>query len=354
MRGLAEAPLVPDRRGTAPAGWRRSTITTEIAAADRHALGTTARVVVWPEHALDRAIESVEGELERLDRAASRFRPDSEISRTARPGDGIFMVSGLLAEAIEVALAAARWTEGRVVPTAGAALAACGYDRDFALVEAAGESGAPIPSPAPLPDWRDVHLDGSLLRMPSATALDLGATAKALGAERAARAAAAALDEAGGVLVSLGGDLAIAGSPPAGGWPVAVGEQRPHEPPDRTDQLVRLATGAVATSSTAQRRWRRAGRDLHHILDPGTGLPADGPWRTATVHAASCVDANAAATAAIVAGVEAEGWLEREGLAARLVAQDGKVRRVGGWPGDGERLPDPPPPVCWSPAGSRG
>lgn len=355
MRGLAEAPLVPGRRGATPAGWRSSALTPQMAAADRPALGTTARVVAWPADALDTVIEVVEGELERLDRAASRFRPDSEISRTARPGDGIFMVGGLLAEAIEVALAAARWTGGRVVPTAGAALAACGYDRDCALVEAAGESGNAIPPPGPLPDWRDVHLDGALLRIPSGTLLDLGATAKALGADRAARAAAAALDGPGGVLVSLGGDLAVAGTPAAGGWPVAVGEQRPQEPPDPAgSQLVRLAAGGVATSSTTQRRWRRAGRELHHILDPATGLPADGPWRTATVHAASCVDANAAATAAIVAGEEAEEWLARQGLAARLVARDGHERRVGGWPGEGERLPEPPPGVCWSPAGAGG
>jgi thiamine biosynthesis lipoprotein len=90
----------------------------------------------------------------------------------------------------------------------------------------------------------------------------------------------------------------------------------------------------VATSSITCRQWRRAGRVLHHIVDPRTGLPADGPWQTVSVAAATCADANAAATAAIVAGERAEEWLVSAGLPARLVSHDADVRYVGGWPGD--------------------
>ncbi len=48
--------------------------------------------------------------------------------------------------------------------------------------------------------------------------------------------------------------------------------------------------------------------------------------------AATCTDANAAATAAIVRGADAPSWLAGLGLAARLVADDGSITRVGGWP----------------------
>ena len=78
---------------------------------------------------------------------------------------------------------------------------------------------------------------------------------------------------------------------------------------------------------------------LHHILDPATGRPADGPWRTASVAAATCADANAAATAAIVAGRSAASWLTGEGLPARLVGHDGEVRCLGGWPTVSGRVP---------------
>jgi len=104
-------------------------------------------------------------------------------------------------------------------------------------------------------------------------------------------------------------------------------------------QEVRLVTGAVATSSIACRQWRRAGRSMHHIVDPRTGLPADAPWRTVSTAAATCADANAASTAAVVAGAQAESWLARARVPARLVSRDGEVRCVGGWPeSDGEPL----------------
>src|SRR5215469_7547943 len=149
----------------------------------------------------------------------------------------------------------------------------------------------------------------------------------------------------GGVLVSLGGDIAVAGEPPTGGWPVLVAdEQEPAVPesarshragpdPERSPgQVVRLAAGALATSSVVCRQWRRGGQMLHHIVDPRTGLPAAGPWRTVSVAAANCAEANAASTAAVVAGDRAVAWLAGQGLPARLVARDGSVRFVSGWP----------------------
>jgi thiamine biosynthesis lipoprotein len=80
----------------------------------------------------------------------------------------------------------------------------------------------------------------------------------------------------------------------------------------------------VATSSTIVRPG--------HIIDPATGEPVESPWRTVTVAARSCVAANTASTAAIVLGDDAPRWLAARGLPARLVALDGGVVRVGGWP----------------------
>jgi thiamine biosynthesis lipoprotein len=75
---------------------------------------------------------------------------------------------------------------------------------------------------------------------------------------------------------------------------------------------------------------------LHHIIAPATGLPAGGRWRTASVVAASCVDANIASTAAIVMGERAAAWLQANRLQSRLVDRDGSVHRLSGWP-----LPEP-------------
>ncbi len=190
-----------------------------------------------------------------------------------------------------------------------------------------------------MPGWRRVRLHGRLLRLPAGIRLDLGATGKGLGADRAAAAAWRA-SGCGGVLVSLGGDIAVAGQPPPGGWPVAIADSS-LPGVAQADQVIRLAAGAVATSSVTCRQWRREGQRLHHIVDPRTGYPAAGPWRTVSVAAPRCAVANAAATAAIVAGPDAPAWLAGTGLPARLVGHDGGVLLLGGWPdGDGGALPE--------------
>jgi thiamine biosynthesis lipoprotein len=319
-----------------------------VAVAERAALGTSARVVVWPPGNLDAACAAVDDVLAALDRQASRFRLDSELSWLNAAGGGMFLLGDGLAEAVGVALAAARWTGGRTDPTVGEALVALGYDRDFAAI---GEDGAPPGAAVPAPGWQLIRLDGPLLHLPRGIRLDLGATAKGLGADRAVRAAMSATGRCGGVLVSLGGDIAVAGTSPRDGWPVTVAEEPDPGCAPRGQlggQLIRLPGGAVATSSVTVRRWRRGGAPLHHIVDPRTGRPADGPWRTVTVAAATCADANAASTAAIVAGATAEDWLAATGLPARLTRHDGRVCALNGWPGP-ETVAGMPVPV---PAGS--
>ena len=325
---------------TVAAPWRRvSTGDATVAVAERAALGTSARVAVWPPENLGGALAAVDRVLSVLDRQASRFRQDSEISWIHRSEGGLFMLSDGLAEAISVALEAARWTGGLADPTVGGALISLGYDRDFAAIDP--ERCEPAGSLVPVPGWQTVRLEGPVLHLPAGVRLDLGATAKGLGSDRAVRAAMAANSQAGGVLVSLGGDMAVAGQSPRDGWPILVADE-PDPAGSSRAQPVRLASGAVATSSITCRQWRRAGRVLHHIVDPRTGLPADGPWQTVSVAAATCADANAAATAAIVAGDQAEQWLATAGMPARLVSHDGEVRYAGGWPDtDGDRIEVP-------------
>jgi thiamine biosynthesis lipoprotein len=301
------------------------------ASASWRALGTTASVLVARDAGLPAARAAVVRELEAIDRSCSRFRPDSDLSRVNRARGRPTAVGALLLEAILGALRAARLTGGAVDPTVGAALLATGYDRDFDAIR---------PSRRPLrivraPGWRVVEVDreAGTVRVPAGVALDLGATAKALAADRAARAAARC---AGcGVLVNLGGDLAVAGPAPDAGWAVRVTDDH-RAPAAPAGETVMVRTGALATSSTTVRRWRRGGATVHHVLDPATGAPACGPWRTVSVASATCVDANTAATAALVLGAGAAAWLERLGLPARLCRHDGTVVRVAGWPAPAE------------------
>lgn len=278
-------------------------------------------------------------DLAELDGACSRFRRDSEVVAIGRaPADGsghvTTVVSPLLAEAISVALRAASLTDGDVDPTVGAALSALGYDRDFVQVPAAGPRlsvGVQM-----IPGWRsvDLDLDTRRLTVPQSLQLDLGATVKGWAADRSAARIA---DDLGcGVLVSLGGDTAVAGEPPEGGWRIRVQDVTgtPDASPEGPATVVAIHTGGLATSSTAVRRWSRGGNILHHILDPRTGMPAVAVWRTVSVAAATCADANTAATAAIIRGWQAPAWLASLNLPARLVEANGTLHTVAGWPAD--------------------
>lgn len=298
--------------------------------ADDRALGTNVRVVVTEGERLAAAKAAVDEVLHDIDLACSRFRDDSELARLNRAAGTEVTVSPLLGRAIDEGLRAARLTGGDVDPTVGTAIRLAGYDVDFAEVAA---EGAPLTLVVqPIPGWRAVRYDSASRRVfaPAGLEIDLGATAKALAADLAAAAGVAAMG-AGGILVSLGGDISLAGLPPDGGWTVAISEDS-NDPVESAPESITLQGGGIASSSTRVRRWRRGGVELHHIIDPRTGCPAETPWRLATVVADTCVDANIASTAAIIRGAAAVGWLDTLRLPARLVDGEGRVIRTGGWP----------------------
>jgi thiamine biosynthesis lipoprotein len=288
-------------------------------------------VAVEPPEAIDEAAAMLRLEIASFDLACNRFRPESEISVLNRVGHTTEPASPVFVEALTCALRAARVTDGAVDPTVGRSLLALGYDRDYLEVRRRPVDRPLAEVPTPAPGWHRVRLDERerQVELQSGVALDLGATAKALCVDRAARSIARKLDV--GVVVNIGGDLAVAGPPPSGGWLVSVREDSNDEFAD--DQCsVSVFDGGLATSGTRARRWTRAGRDMHHIVDPRTGWPAAAVWILVTVSAASCVDANSASTAAIVWGDEAPFRLAQFGLPARFVGADGQVIEVGGWP----------------------
>jgi len=311
------------------------------------ALGMLIQLVVTDPALLGAARAMLEDDLAALDLACSRFRPDSElvaVGNVARTASGPVTVSvtPLLAEAVAVSLRAARLTDGDVDPTVGGALAALGYDKDFAELPVPGDSGdSGVTSPAPrvtvreIPGWRSVAVDVEQRRLtvPAGVVLDLGATVKGWAADRSATRIAGELG-GGGVLVSLGGDTAVAGEPPDGGWRIRVQDKTTPlaEDPGGSYQVIAITDGGLATSSTTARRWRHGGDVVHHILDPRTGMSADPVWRTVSVAAGTCADANTAATAAIIRGRRALAWLAGLKLPARLVGADGSVVAIAGWP----------------------
>lgn len=277
-----------------------------------------------PPQAADAAVVSgvVRSLMAEVEAAVSRFRRGTDLDRVhARPGV-LVPVRPLTLTLVQHALTAAAETGGACDPTVGGHVVAAGYDDDIDAVRARPDdtvTAAPAGRPA---DWTAVRVDRELGRVgvPAALRLDLGATAKAWTADEAAGRLSASLGVP--ALVSVGGDVAVAGGGPA--WPVLVSE---HE--GGTGDVVALAGGGLATSSTRGRRWRTAAGEQHHVIDPATGRPAAGPYRTVSVRAGSCLRANMLSTAALVWGAAAP---ERLGdTAARLVHADGTVVTTGDW-----------------------
>jgi thiamine biosynthesis lipoprotein ApbE len=290
------------------------------------AMGTLNNVVVDEPTALPEALDIVKSEISEIDRVCSRFREDSELSRLNRGCHGAdIALSPLLEEAIVEALYTAEMTGGLVDLTIGKRVEEIGYTITFRDVPADGPALELRVQRAV--GWRSLAYDpiAHTVRLPDGVAIDLGASGKAWAADRSAEAVATRLGVS--VAVDCGGDIAFRGPPPSGGWPVRVSSDIGAD--DGQDIVV--FDGGLATSGTTMRRWRRGGVELHHIIDPATGLPAQTPWVLVSVAAATCVEANAASTAAVIMGERALRWLEEARLPARLVDVNGGVHFAGGW-----------------------
>jgi FAD:protein FMN transferase len=272
------------------------------------AMGTDVELLVDANGAGE-ALDAAEQEFHRLEALLSRFRPHSELSRLNAAG--ALSVGPELGEVVELALAARERTGGRFDPTVHDAVVAAGYDRSFEHVPADG------PNPGrPVRCAGGVRVEGATISLDEGTRLDLGGIGKGYAVERAA----AILAGAGPCLVNAGGDLAVRG----GSWPVGV------ETANGTLTL-ELRTGAIATSGRDRRRWRRGGRELHHLIDPSSGRPADGDLLRATVVAPDAVEAETWAKALFLAGEDdAAAEADSRGLPAVLVTADGRTRLAGG------------------------
>ena len=276
--------------------------------------------------ALAQAEAVVRRELEAIDRACSRFREDSELTALNRRAGPATRVSPLLREALALALRAAALTDGDVDPTIGRALELAGYDRDFELLEPGRARRArrrtcaagPRVRVRSLPGWQAVRLvaqTGSV-RLPARGQPRPRRERQSVGRRpRRGRRGASAVRLRGARRAS-----AATSPPPATRRRAAGRSSSPTTTaatPQRPARRSRSARGGLATSSTAVRRWSHGGRAMHHIIDPASGEPVRATWRTVSVAAGSCADANIAATAAIVRGGAPRPWLDAARAARR-------------------------------------
>lgn len=270
------------------------------------------------------ALAAAEREVHRLEALLSRFQPGSELSRLNR--ERALLAGPELAEVVRRALAERGRTGGRFDPTLHDAVVAAGYDRSFVELPAdTGTRTATVAVPAlpaagarALAGGGAVHVsaDGRIV-LDAGVRLDLGGIGKGYAAERAA----SLLEVTGPCLVDAGGDVATRGR----AWPVGVAGG------DGELLTLLVEDGGLATSGRDRRRWLAAGTEMHHIIDPRTGLPAEGDLLRVTVVAGDAVEAEARAKALFVAGAAAaQREADALGLPAVLVTLDGRTVLAGG------------------------
>jgi len=272
------------------------------------------------------AFAEVESLFEVNEQAMSRFRPDSELSRlNSRTGQWV-VVSDLLWNVLSLALEMATITGGYFDPTTLNALERAGYITTFEQLRLISQNSLRLQEAPLLGNWSAVELDidTQAVYLPEGLRVDLGGIAKGYTAQQAVDL----LRPYGPCLVDAGGDLA-AGNAPMGypGWPVAISAPWSMDGGNPFDLCqFWLADRALTSSGIDYRTWETNGRRQHHLIDPASGAPADTDCLTVTVLGNDGAQAEAWATAALVAGSRAglEALKEAE-LAGLLVTQYGVV-----------------------------
>ena len=260
------------------------------------------------------ALRAAAGEVSRLERILSRFRPDSELRQLNRSGR-MRVGSDLLALVVQ-ALEQRDRTAGRFDPTVHDAVVAAGYDRSIESLPAEVQGRAPVPGGGDVA----VDVEECLVSLASGVRLDLGGIAKGFTADRVADTLAGC----GPCLVSLGGDIAVRGPRTSGPWTVGLAT-------GNGPLTLALDSGAIATSGRDRRRWRCNGREAHHIIDPVTGAPSETDLLRVSVVASTGVEAEAHAKALMLAGrAEAAREADARGIPAVLVGVGGETTLTGG------------------------
>lgn len=246
---------------------------------------------------------------EEVEAVCSRFRPDSELSLINADTSVIHPLSPLLAEVVEAADRARSETDGLVDIGVGAAVADWGYARTFAEVTDLARG----PDANPLPRWE--VKGGTLVKSPE-TRIDLGGIAKGWTCDRAVERGLCLVASAGGDMRSSHPETTASVLDPGGNLVARV----------------RVGRGALATSSVGKRRWRVEGREVSHLMDPRSMTPVETPVVSATVVAATAVEAEAGAKAVLLLGEEGLAWADEQDWisAALAVWHDGSVFATAG------------------------
>ena len=215
----------------------------------------------------DQGAELAFAQAEAVNRVASDYLPESELSQLSRQPVGVpIILSELLFDLLEKARAIAKETQGAYDPTMGPLTRMWRESRQAKRLPSAQQIEAARKSVG----WQHFTLEAntrSITLHRKGMVFDLGGIAKGYAADRML----ATMRERGIVsaMIAAGGDIRL-GAPPPGrdGWRVAVQtfDQK------KADEVLTLHDAAVSTSGDLYQMIEIDGIRYSHIVDPATGL----------------------------------------------------------------------------------
>ena len=271
-------------------------------------------------------IDGAEAIVRQVHSNLSRFEPLSELTRLNNNPRSEVGISSLMSRFLSDVIDAARMSGGLVDATCLDAVEHAGYRGSIDFRSQgdlpAGAITRHLPrhpaSPNGIAAWAEVTVDPDhgLVHRPFGVRFDSGGLGKGLAADLVAEA----LEDVAWFAVDCAGDLRIGGT-------AGYTRQVAVDGPGRSDGAIGAVTlrgQAVATSGITRRAWIGPdGQHAHHLIDPGTALPAFTGVIQVTAVAPTAVEAEVRAKSALLAGPEnAAGWLEDGGV---LVLDGGKV-----------------------------
>ena len=262
---------------------------------------------------------------EQAEQRMSRFRPNSELSWLNAQAGNWAELSPLLWNVLIEALDLAAATSGLFDPTLHNAMLAAGYDQSFDKLSEGRNQRLALPSSGGR--WHEIMVDPTqrAVYLPESVQIDLGGIGKGF----TARTVVGWLSEWGACLIDAGGDLTAGAAPSnAPGWPVGVSAPWERGQVEETNLMrLWLADATLATSGIDYRKWQSSGRQVHHIIDPRTGVSAETDLLTCSVFSADACHAEAWATVTLIAGSDSGySLLTERNIAAALIDQNGNIK----------------------------
>lgn len=251
-------------------------------------------------------IESIARTAWRIERKFSRYRDDNIVHEINSSAGQPVSVDEETAKLLDFAANLHELSDGLFDISSGALRRVWQFDGS-GRVPAPAEIAAVLP----LVGWRKIRWQRPVLTMRPGMQIDFGGIGKEYAVDLAAGSARELF--AGSCLINFGGDLAISRPRRSGGsW--CVGVESAREPASNAVAMIKLRSGAMATSGDTYRFNLRDGRRYTHVLDPRTGWPvADAP-RSVTVCAPTCTEAGMLTTMALLRGAGARKFLRDAGV----------------------------------------